>query len=102
MSSCCVDPITIAVVTTGRGAGAGALRTGGLAGFIAGFGAAEGLGAANPVSVAAAGDEATARSAASFGMLVECMRSTDAVPAATATNRINAPNQEKTFTSRSV
>jgi hypothetical protein len=102
MSACCVEPITIEATTTGRGAGVVAFRTGGLAGLglEAGFGAAVGLGSTIATSEPFEAEGAGPRLAASDGVLWECSRKTDAVPAATATKRISAPNQERAFTSR--
>ena len=98
MSACCVEPITTAAVTTGRGAGV--FFAGGLEGLVVGFGAAVGVGRAIAASEPFAAVEAEAWLAVSAAVLWLCSRKTDAVPAATATKRINAPNQERAFTSR--
>jgi hypothetical protein len=80
------------------------LYTGGFSFFAAGFGVGWGLGlgTATATTVPVVGNETTTRSATSFGVLWECIRSTDDVPAATATKRIKAPNQVRAFTSLGV
>lgn len=98
MSACCVEPITTEAVIAGRGAGV--FFTGGRDGLVAGFGAAVGLGRAIATSEPFDAEGARPRAAASVGVLWVCSRKTDAVPAATAMKRINAPNQEIAFTSR--
>ena len=84
--------MTIAVVAAGREAAAGALCTAGFDGFGRGLGLGTAIATSDPL-------EATTRSATNVGLLCVCSRRTETVPAATATKRIKAPNQERTFTS---
>jgi hypothetical protein len=60
MSTCCVDPMTIAAVTTGRETVAGAFLTGGLAAFAGGWGLALGVGWTLDTSATGVADDATA------------------------------------------
>src|SRR5260221_14539021 len=83
ISACCVDPMTIVVVATGREAAAGALCTLGFDGFGLGLGLGTTIATSDPL-------EATRRSAANVGLLWEGSRRKDGRPAATATKRIKA------------